>query len=171
MKKFTILAALLVMSITLAQAQKYGHLNFGNLISRMPETTAADAELKTYQEQLVAKGEEMAANFQAEATKFVQAAQAGNLSPQQQQTQQQALEAKQKEIAAYEQEVIQKVQTKRAELLGPIVQKAEEAVQAIAKENGYVMVFDTSEFNAILFAKDADDLYQLVAARLGIKTE
>jgi len=61
MKQFLLLSAFLLLGTsTLIAQEKYGHLNFGNLISSLEETKAADSQLSDYQKQLVAKGEEMA---------------------------------------------------------------------------------------------------------------
>lgn len=169
MKKAVIIIAALVLGSTVMSAQKYGHLNFGNLISVMPETEAADSQLEAYQKQLVSKGEEMAEAFQQEYGEFVQRVQAGEMPPKEQQERQQALQQKQQEILQYEQEVVQKVQEKRQELLEPIVKRAEEAIAEVAKENGYVMIFDTSSFNAVLFAEDSTDIMNAVKAKLGLE--
>lgn len=154
---------------TYLYSQKYGHCNLGSLIAQMPETKSADSELETFQKQLVAKGEEMATKFQANYTAFVTEAQEGNLTPKQQQERQTALQTEQQAILSYEQEITQKVNEKREELLKPLFDKATEAIKAVAKENGYVMIFDTSVFNAVLFATDADDVMPLVKAKLGLK--
>jgi outer membrane protein len=60
------------------------------------------------------------------------------------------------------------VQTKRKELLQPILDKAEKAIKDVAKEKGYDYVFDTST-GAVLVTKDADNLLPLVKTKLGIK--
>jgi outer membrane protein len=167
MKQFLLLSAFLFLGASALVAQdKYGHLNFGNLISSLEETKAADSQLSDYQKQLVAKGEEMAKSWQEKAQKFAQKAQAGELAPAEQQKQQTALEEERGKILEYEQEVSQKVQLKRKELLEPIITKVEQAIEDVAKENGYVMIFDTSVFNAILFAEETDDVVDLVKAKL-----
>jgi outer membrane protein len=147
-------------------AQKYGHLNFGNLISSLEETKAADTELEAYQKQLVTKGEEMASAWQQEAQAFAQKVQSGALAPKIQQEKQAKLEEERNKILAYEKEVSQKVQAKRQELLEPLITRAEQAIKDVAEENGYIMIFDTSVFNAILFAEESDDVMELVKAKL-----
>ena len=169
MNKLLILVSFLFLAGTsFAQAGKYGYLNFGNVVAMMPDTKAADATLEAYQKQLVAKGEEMAKAFQTDYAKLVQDVQAQSLSPKQQAEREQALQKKQQEILAYEQEVIKKVQIRREELLKPIVEKVQKAVEDVGKENGYKMIFDTSVFNAILYVKDSDDVLPLVKAKLGL---
>jgi outer membrane protein len=171
MKRIIFLFCLIALSATAGISQKYGHLNFGNLITLLPETEAADKELEEYQKQLVAKGEEMAKSFQEKYIEFVKEVQGGNLPPVKQQEQQTALQQQQQEILDYEQEIVDLVQKKREELLKPIIDKADSAVQEVAKENGYTFIFDTSIFNAVLFASEADDVLPLVKAKLGIKEE
>lgn len=169
MKKLLTLFFLLA-TVSLMQAQeRYGHLNFGNLIAMMPATEAADSELEAYQKQLVAKGETMAAAFQEEYAAFAQQVQGGDLTPIQQQEKQTALQNKQQEILSYEQEIVQLVDAKRQELLAPIIENAQNTVSAVAAENKFVMVFDTSIFGAVLFAEETEDLMPLVKAKLGLE--
>ncbi|MBK7872080.1 MAG: OmpH family outer membrane protein [Saprospiraceae bacterium] len=167
MKKFLFVLLLATFAAS-ASAQKYGHLNFGNLVALMPETKAADDELKKLQTDLVAKGEEMAKAFQERYVKALQDVQSGALSPLQQQQLQDTLETQRQAIAAYEQQITQELQSKREELLKPVIDKAEKAIDEIAKANGYVLIFDTSIFNAILFAQETDDIMPLLKAKLGL---
>lgn len=170
MKKILLLSAFIVLGSMVSAAQdKYGHLNFGSLISSMEETKAADSELEAYRKQLVTKGEDMAKKFRQDFEAVFKDAQAGNLTPVQQQEKEQELSKRRDEIIAYEQEVIEKVEAKRQELLSPIIQRAENALREVAAENGYVMIFDTSVFNAVLFAEDSDDVLPLLKAKLGIE--
>lgn len=159
---------MLAIGVSSFAQDKYGHLNFGNLISAMPATKSANSELEAYQKQLVAKGEDMAKKFQAEYQQLVADAQSGDETPANLQKREAALQKKQQEIVAYEQEVAQKVQKKRNELLEPIIQQAEAAIDEVAKANGYKMIFDSSVFNSILFAQDSDDIMPLVAKKLGV---
>lgn len=147
-------------------AQKYGHLNFANLLSEMPGTAAAESELAEFNTQLVTRGEEMVAELQT-AIQEVQG-QVDDLTPVQLAERRTALSQQRDEIAAYEQQIQVELERKRQELLGPLIQQARDAIDTVAASNGYELVFDTSLFNTILFAEDADDLMLLVKAQLGI---
>ncbi|MEM9884429.1 MAG: OmpH family outer membrane protein [Bacteroidota bacterium] len=163
---FLMLATLLM--TTSLVAQKYGHLNSGNLLQELPNVKAANVELETYQKQLVSKGEEMAKAFQSKLQAYMTKAEGGELSKIQMQEQEAALQKERESIMQYEQEVIAKVQEKRQQLLEPILKKVDEAIQAVGKENGYQMIFDTSLINTVLFVNDADDLMPLVKKKLGM---
>ena len=169
MKKILFLSTLFLLAASATMAQKYGHLNFGNLVASMPETKAADSELEAYQKQLVAQGEEMAKGFQSKYETFVQGVQGGDFTPVQQREKEAELQKLRQDILAYEQQVGQQVEAKRRELLAPVLKKAQDAVSAIGKENNYQFIFDTSVFNSILFAEDADDVMDLVKAKLGLQ--
>lgn len=166
MKKISLLVSFLLITATVSFAQKYGHINFGNLISAIPDTKAADTELENYQKQLVSKGQNMAVAFQTKVDNYLKTAQ--SLTPVKAKEIETGLEKERQEILAYEQEVQIKINQKRAELLDPIVKKAQNAINDIAKERGYIMVFDTSIFNAILYAKESEDIMVFVAAKLGL---
>lgn len=162
-------SAFLLIGLTSIQAQRYGHLNLGNLISVMPEAVAANDSLKMIQEAMVAKGEEMAAQFKQDYIKFATDVKAGNLTPKVQQEQEESLSKRQQELGSLEQIIGQAIEQKRNELLAPILERAQDAIKAVAQENGYQFVFDTSIFGAIMFAEESEDLMPLVKAKLGIK--
>jgi len=74
----------------------------------------------------------------------------------------------QQAIQALEQDVVQKVGKKREELLKPILDKVDAAVQAVGKENGYAMIFNTSLFNFVLSVDESEDVMSLVVSKLGL---
>lgn len=170
MRKLIVLAIMVFgLFTTKVQAQKYGHLNLGNVVQLMPQTVEADTMLKVFQTDLVKKGQEMAMAFQQNAAAFIDSVNKGIIPPLQQQQRQAQLEQERQTILAYEQEVARQVQQKQAELLDPIIKIVEDAINAIAKEQGYTMIFDSSVFNTLLFAQPTDDLFPIMKERLGLK--
>lgn len=153
----------------LVHAQKFGHLNTGNLLIQIPATKAADDKLKVLQDSLIAAGQAHAKAAQEEYMAFAKAYQEGNIPPAAAQKKQAEFEQKEQELAQLEQTISEQIAAKRQELLGPILDQLEKAVNEVGKEGGYTMIFDTSIFNTILFAKDSDDIEPLVKAKMGIK--
>jgi len=150
-------------------AQKYGHLNYGNLLTYVPEVKSGDTKLETYRNQLVKQGQDRLNKWQKDVEAFQKRAEAGELTGLQMKQTEEKLAKEQQAIAALEQEVIQKVAAKRNEILKPILDKIDDAIKAVGKENGYSMIFDTSIYNFVLSAEDSDDVMPLVKAKLGIK--
>jgi outer membrane protein len=147
-------------------AQEYGHLNFANLLSEMPGTKAAEAELQAYNVQLTKKGEEMVAALQARVREVE--AQRDDLTPRRMEELRAELTEQRDEIAQYERQMGVDIEKKRQELLGPLIQQARDAITAVAEEQGLLMVFDTSQFNSVLYARDSEDLMAAVKAKLGM---
>lgn len=168
MKKL-IFSLLLLSSLVAVQAQPYGHCSFGQLLSEMPETTVSDAELKAFNEILAAegkaKGEELKAAYEA----YLTARDSGEESPRQLAEREKKLEAMQTELQQLEAEAEQRLDLKRRELLRPIIEKANKALEEVAKENGYQLIFDSSMFSVVMFAEDSVDVMPLVKKKLGIQ--
>lgn len=167
MKQFFFVLLLTFCALSSASAQKYGHVNFGNLLSEMPDVEKAEADLQAYEKVQIVVGEEMVADFKEHYTKLEKML--PDLTPKQLEAEKAKLEKEQLAIQQYEQGLTRKIEIKRQELLGPIISKAKEAVNAVAKEQGYQLVFDSSIFGTVLFADDTTDLLPVVKARLGIE--
>jgi outer membrane protein len=88
-------------------------------------------------------------------------------------------EVKQKELQdlqnrmeSLQQSAQEKISQKKQEVYGPILEKADKAIKSVAKEKGYDYIFDASSAGgggALLFARESDNITQLVRDKLGIK--
>jgi len=169
MKKITLALVALLAVFGSVSAQKYGHLNYGNLLNAMPAVKDADKQLEDFQKALVGKGEEMSAKLKDGYLAYLKDQQTGNFSPAKLQERQAQLEAEQTAIQSYEEAVRKQISDKRELLLKPILERVNKAIEDTAKEKGYTLVFDTSSFNAVLFAKDSEDLFPVIKTKLGIQ--
>jgi outer membrane protein len=166
---FLAVAALfLAVALPAQTAYKYGHMNFGNLVEQMPDVKAAEAKLKVFADKLAATDDSLTKSFQADYEKLAKAYQAGELTPLVAQQQQAELEKRQQAIQAFEEDANKQVTDRRNELLKPILDKVQEAVNQVAKANGYAMVFDTST-GAALYALETEDITPLVKKQLGMQ--
>lgn len=165
---FFLLALLLGTATLHAQGTpKYGHLNLGNLLELLPDTKKANDDLKVYTDKLSAQDDSLTKAFQAAVTAYQTEYQAGSLTPVQAQTREQELQKQQESIQKFEQDAQQMVSEQRDKLLQPILAKVNDAIKAVAVENQYMMIFDTSS-GAMLYAADTDDVLALVKKKLGI---
>lgn len=113
----------------------------------------------------------MVKKFQDNYNAFVKEYQAGTMTPLAQKNGEAALQKERAAIVTYDEEMKGKIEAKRQELLLPIFEKVQTAVDDLAKEKGYLMVFDSSVFNTLLFAAETDDLMPMLKAKLGIVDE
>ena len=70
-------------------------------------------------------------------------------------------------IAKYEQEVYSKLGEKREELFKPILDRVNQAMADVAKENQFMFVFDLNT-QVLLYADESLDVTKLVMTKLGI---
>jgi outer membrane protein len=85
------------------------------------------------------------------------------------QMKQQELQQLQQRYAEFQQIAQQDFQKKEAELLEPVQKKAQEAINKIAKANGYIAVFNTAVPSLVYFDEaQLVDIAALVKKELGI---
>lgn len=166
MKKLTFLSICLLLSAG-AFAQKFGYCNSSELLTSIPEVKAADSDLQAFQAQLTKRGQEMVKALQDKANELERKRQQGLISPKDLEAQTAKLEAERDAIAKYEQEVYEKLAQKREVLFKPILDRVNQAMSDVAKEHGYMFVFDTNA-QVVLYADDALNVTPLVKKKLGI---
>ncbi|MBK6930446.1 MAG: OmpH family outer membrane protein [Saprospirales bacterium] len=168
MKKICVLTLGLILTLSVSGfAQKFGYLNSVALLTELPEVKQADSDLQAYQTQLTKRGQEMVKDLQDEVTELERKKEQGIISPKDYAAQAEVLKGKENAIGTYEQDMYKKLSEKREELYKPILERVNTAMQAIARENGYLLVFDTST-QVLLYADETLDITPLVKARLGI---
>jgi len=167
MKRILFSLLLMFATISVSFAQKFGHVNFGNLLSEMGEIKASEAQLEAYNQQLIGEGEALVKTLKAKIADAE--AKAPTTAPVDMRKIEAQLRQEKAGIQQFEREMTVKIEKKRQELLGPIIKKARDAIDAVARENGYQMVFDSSLFNSLLFTEESSDLMALVKTKLGIE--
>ena len=150
-----------------AIAQKFGYMNFNNLIVEMPDSKKADNEIEAYRKQLVAQLETKAKALEAKFTKYSQEAASGEITPKKNKERELELQKERDDLGALEQKLLQKIQEKRQAVYEPIFEKVDKAVKEVGKENNYTIIFNEST-GVLLFNIKSDDVSPLVKAKLGM---
>ena len=168
MKKTLVLMLAIVMTTATASfAQKFGYCNSLQILSELPEVKQADTDLQTYQAQLQKKGQGMVKDLQDKAAELKRKQDQGLIAPKDAADQEAKLAADEAEINKYAQQMEEDLGKKREELYKPILEKVNKAMQDVAKEGGYLLVFDASS-NVLLYADDTLDVTKQVKAKLGV---
>lgn len=165
MMKYLLMSAVMLFSVNMIQAQKFAYVNSQILLEDLPEVKAADAEIQTLQQQLQKKGQEMFENYQKKAMDLQRRRDEGELSPRQLEQEAQKLGEDEEKIRNFENEMQASILQKQQELLAPIQEKVNLAIEEIAKSEGYTMVFDSSS-GALMYSDDENDITQKVKAKL-----
>ena len=168
MKRIVKISCLLLMvfgAMSTVQAQKFGYVNSTAILAEMPEVKQMEANLEALQKQLQKKGQSMVEQLQQDYAAVQKKAASGDLSPKQQEEEAKKLEDQQTAIAQFEQEMMKQLQEKRNSELQPILEKVNQAITDVAKENDFQFIFDEG---VILYAEDSQDVVNLVKAKLGL---
>lgn len=166
MKKLFLLTLSLAMA-SVGFAQKFGYCNSTLLLTSIPDVKAADSDLQAFQAQLTKRGQEMVKALQDKAAELDRKEKQGTISPKDLETQGAKLQEEQAVIAKYEQEVYEKLGQKREELYKPILDRVNQAMADVAKEQQLMFVFDQNT-NVFLYADESLDVTKLVKMKLGI---
>lgn len=171
MKKFTPLYVAFLFAIIStagnAQTLKFGHIDLQALIQVMPERDTTESEFNKFQKDLEEILVEMQKDYQTKLGQFEQLDEnASNLKRNAKISELQSLE---KRIQDYRMNGQQQIQQKYQELLNPLYEKAMEAINAVAREQELLYVFETSS-NVVLYKSNQSmDLLPLVKQKLGIE--
>lgn len=162
----TLLAVVLTIGTMQAQSKmKFGHINSQELLEAMPEKAQADKTLEAFAMQLEKQLEAMSNEWETKVADFQ--ANQSVMSDIIAQTKAEEIQQLEKRIQAFQQNAQQSLGQKEAEVYQPILDKAKEAIDAVADDNGYDYVFDTSA-GVVLHQPDGDDILDLVKKELGI---
>jgi outer membrane protein len=141
MKKILAIAALAFLTLG-ASAQKLGRVNFTELYQLAPEADAAREQINAMSNEAQETYSSMVEEFQTKYSQYQQKSASWTAA---------IKEAKEKELSdintriqEFQQTISQELQQKQAELMNPIMEKAQKAVQDLAKAQGVIAVFDSS---------------------------
>ena len=169
MKKSFFLLSVILCSVfsssTLFAQVKLGHVNSAELLASMPESKTADAELKKFGETLEGQLKTMTSEYQAKIADYQskEALMAESIK----QTKQKEIVDLEGRINDFQEQGQQDIQKKKEDLYSPILKKAQDAINAVAKENGFTYIFDAST-GGLLFVQEGNDVTPLVKKKLGI---
>ena len=161
-----LLFAFLWMSDTM-EAQKFGYLNSQAILAEMPQVKQLQENLKTLQTQLQKKGQNMLTTYQEKEQNAIRKKERGEMPPVEEEQVMKALQEEQEKIMSFERDMQKQIRDKEQELLQPIIDKINNAIKAVATENGYSYIFDSSA-GVLLYADETQDVSTLVKSKLGM---
>ena len=163
--KIVLLIAVFTLGIAgVSNAQKVGHIDFEKLVAEMPQTKALKSEIeklgKTYQDDIEGMGKRLEAKMKKYTAEQNTQTEDAN-KKRAEEVQQDRVQYEQARQAAY-----QEMQKKQNDGLGPIIEKAQKAIEDVAASKGILYVLDASIGKGLL-VKKGEDLYNAVKTKLG----
>jgi outer membrane protein len=147
-----------------AQASKIGHINFDELVSQMPGQDSINRALENFVGGLETQVQAMQTELEAKYADY-QAKQA-TMSEIIRQTKEKEIMDLQQRMEAFNQQAQYEIQNKQYELSQPLLNKAQKAIEDVAKENGFTYIINGNV--QILLYANGTDIMPLVKAKLGL---
>jgi outer membrane protein len=170
MKRVLILMALWACGLTAVQAQKFAYVDTEYILEKIPEYTAAQKQIEQLSNQYqstieteIKKVDQLFRTYQTEKGRLNDAQR--QLREQEIITREQTVKELQKTYFGQEGTV-----TKRTEaLIQPIKDKVQRAIDALAREGGYAVIFDIAAAPGFIYTNPVYDLSNRVLEKLGIR--
>lgn len=167
MKQLKTLAIAIVLFIgTQVSAQsKVAHIDVQTLMTAMPEMKTAQDQMKKIQESYDKDYKNMVAEYQTKLQKYEQeSATAGDALND---TRSKEMQDMGNRIQQFQQTAQKELGQKEMDLIKPIMEKAQKAIQKVAKAKGVNYVLDATTGSGVLFAEGGIDLLADVKKELG----
>jgi outer membrane protein len=168
MKKFITLGLITIAIFGLSNSSKaqgkIGYISADEIMILMPESAKADTQLNAYQQALYQAAQDKQNTFNDAVAKFYK--DSATMNPSLKEVKRTELQTQVQDLSGAEQKIQQQMQQRQQDLVAPIQKKLLNAIQEVAKENGYTYVFPKE---ALLVAPPGDDIANLVKKKLGLK--
>ncbi|MDE5623220.1 MAG: OmpH family outer membrane protein [Alistipes sp.] len=159
------LAVALMLSASSLFAQKLGRINSQDILLAMPETKEMETNMQAFTKDLQDNLETISVEFNQKLTDYQK--NYSTYSDSVRQLKERELQELQNRRQEFEQVAQQDIQKKQQELLTPIIEKAKAAIDKVAKDNGYLAIFETGSLASYDEAA-LTDIAPQVRAELGI---
>jgi len=158
-------AALFLMNgFVSAQTLKIAHVNTSEIMNDMPGRPKAEKDLENYYNELQEQLRVMYAEYSTKLQDYQNNAETmSNLVKQSKEKELVDLESR---ITAFQNNAESDFDAKRAELLKPLLEKIQNAINAVGKEKGYTYILDLATGAAVYVGDDAVDITKDVKAKL-----
>jgi outer membrane protein len=148
-------------------AQKFGHVTSEALLQAMPEYDSAQQELQELQQHYELEIERIQVEINKKIEEFNQGEAA--MSELIKEAKASEIQELQMRLQNFSQTAQQDLQQQGMRVIQPVMEKARNAINEVAKEHGLIYVFDLSQGNPVYTSEESLDMVPLVKAKLGIE--
>ncbi len=158
--------AAIVCGVTGASAQKFGYVNLQEIVMAMPERDSAEVKVQLVSQDYAEQLDMIRVEYNTKGQEYQK--NVATLSDAARQMKEKELRDIEVRYAEFQRDAQQMVQRQEAELMQPIIEKAQNAIKKVGIDNGFVAVFESA---AMLYMdeKMMVDITPLVKKELGIK--
>ena len=168
MKKIILFAAMALLTVTASAQVKLARVNFTELYQLTSDADAARSQMAAAQKEAQETFQSMYEEYQTKLQEYQQ--KQSTWTPAIKDSKEKELGDIQSRLQDFQQSIQQELSKQEQDLYSPIIDKAHEAVNKLAKAGGYAMVFDSTQY---LYVDDAlcKDLTADARKALGIPAD
>ncbi len=166
-KKVLLAIALICPMLLSAQTLKIGLVDFDAIVQAMPETAAANNQLKEVSDKYDAEYKKLGEEMNRLVTEYQNMAE--NELPAIKERKTRELSDYQQKIQQFEQNAMQDLNKMQSALMGPIQQKVVQAIESVGREGNYSLIQMYAPQLTLYHAAPVEDVTSAVKAKLGVK--
>nr|BAL55264.1 outer membrane protein [uncultured Bacteroidetes bacterium] len=152
---------------------RIGYTNLELVLSYLPEAQQVQQQLSTYEKKVIEQLNIKQSYLQTKIEEYTELKQAGKLTPAQEEERRKEIMRLDEEIKRFQEESEQNYLKKKAELLQPIIDKLQKAIDELAAAEGYDYILNNSNSTGVAFilhGPKGDDVTERLLKRLGVDT-
>lgn len=165
--KLTLAAAFLLAGSAAVQAQKFGVVNVSEVVMLMPEKDSADVKLQALQKELMDQLDAVQVEFNTKLQDYQKNKATYSDAVDQMKTKE--LNDLQTRYQELQQVAAQQFQKTQGELLTPLIEKAQKAIDKIGNDNGFTLIFNTENAPLAFQNSSVVDVFPLIKKELNLK--
>lgn len=170
MKRLSITLLLLLVPLAASAQLKVAVMNPDSVLDALPETGQVQTELQDYIQERQSAFQTRYQDWINQLTEYSEQAEAGNLTEQEQQEEEERLAELQQEMNSLQQRIQQQIEQRRAELFNPLSERVDQAIAEVSEEMGldYVINKASTAGDPIVYyaSERAPDITQNVIDKL-----
>jgi outer membrane protein len=182
MIKITALAFLYLFVISFTQRlgaqpkpQRIAYVDVELLLSSMPDFKSMQQALIIHRDKLAQQLVVRKNYFEEKYQEYVKLMESAKIAEQDKKAKEEELRKLQQEVETFQEDAEKSIMKKQEELMKPISEKIQAAIEAVATEEGYAYVFNKSMtgtstvLSGLLRAPKEDDLTSKIAKKIGVE--
>ncbi|MDE7350741.1 MAG: OmpH family outer membrane protein [Muribaculaceae bacterium] len=166
-KKVLLAIALICPMLLSAQTLKIGLVNIDAIVQAMPETAAADKQIKEVGEKYQTEFNKLNEEMNRLVTEYQNMAE--NELPAIKERKTRELSDYQQKLQMFEKNAMDDINKMQNDLMGPIIQKVTQAVESVGREGNYSLIQMYNPQLTLYYAAPVEDVTPAVKAKLGVK--
>ena len=162
MKKILLSSLFCLFSICVIAQQKIGHVNSQEIMSKMPDIKVIENKIQKESKKMDEMYAEMMQKTQEAAQAFQKAQNDGESEAVIKAKYEEALNLEQR-MQVFAQDAQMELQTLQNDLLAPVVEKIQNAINEVAKNGKYSYILDTGNVSNVILYNDGPNSYDITS--------